>query len=283
MTTTRATSGRPLFALLVAIATLAIACTSPPADAGRGRLKSGTTIVDAPEGSSDVATASGLVEGETAAAPTTTVPSSGDAAATREALDSFIDGITGVPSDTSDFLENVSDNRLDELSTTACDGFGAEVSITELASAVVALHGALDDAERELLDLNELRVGMGILVAFHCPDRLPEEGSLLEVEFALGDLVSYRLNLSSLLGDVHPATSFIESLSDQRLDELKRSACSVEVADRSLAEFGLIAVEHHGDALSSAEKDQIGRGHYVELFGSLLGWFCPERFTPESN
>lgn len=248
-------------------------------DGGRGGVfdgASGAGRGEAADGDDD--------DGDDADADDDSSESQSDGVASNEnggaqALKLLVTGLDEVPSDVVDFFNETSEERIDELAEATCRRLDPDLPVTELGVMTIVGRGELTPREQELLDLNEYRVAVGAIAGVYCPEQLPLDAELLEVEFDLGDPDAYRETLPKFLPPEHRAIDFVEQLDDDRLETLHETACEAAEGGRALAEIGVSVLNHYNSELTAAEREQIEFGEYIDFVGSLLGWFCPDQLV----
>ncbi len=196
-----------------------------------------------------------------------------------QALKLLVTGLDEVPTDVVDFFNETSEERIDELADSTCERLDPDLPVTELGVMTIVGRGELTAREQELLDLNEYRVAVGAIAGVYCPERLPLDAGLLQVEFDLGDPDAYRDTLPKFLPPEHRAIDFVEQLDDGRLEALYETACEATEGGRPLAEIGVSVLDHYNTELTADEREQIEFGDYLDFVGSLLGWFCPDQLV----
>ncbi|MEL7157371.1 MAG: hypothetical protein AAFN30_12325 [Actinomycetota bacterium] len=75
----------------------------------------------------------------------------------------------------------------------------------------------------------------------------------------------------------HRVRVLVVDTDDQRLTDLADDACARSMPGHSTIQFGLAALAHRDEALDDDERSRLGVEGHSELFGALVGWFCPER------
>lgn len=174
------------------------------------------------------------------------------------------------------FIDQASDGELDALAATACGLVEPDMTRTELGAASIEARLQLDPDDQELLDLTEFGAVFGAAIGLSCPDRLP-----VSVEPPPGPrdqitIDGYRELVPTLWGPEVPARRFVATVSDDRLHLLQVSACRFSDPDHSTTETGTAVLAHHRSELTAEERTQISLDDYAEVFGSLVGWFCPD-------
>lgn len=263
-------------AVLVLLLTAA-ACTESGAESGADStdpsIRSETTEVQGGDAAEETGTGAG---GDGTDTDDASGPDPEDGA---EALRLLVTGLDDVPPDVMDFFNEATEERIEELAEATCDQLDPDLTVSELAAQTIVSRNSLTEDEREVLGLNEYRIAVGAMAGLYCPERLPVDAELLQVELELGDLDAYRETLPTFLPVDHPAIAFVESLTDGRLEELHLTACEATAGDQSVIEFGGSVLDHYNQELGDGERSQIEFTPYLEFVASLLGWFCSEQLT----
>jgi hypothetical protein len=193
----------------------------------------------------------------------------------RRALEERAHG--DVPSDAFDFVAAIPDDELDRMSARACERIGPELSQVELGAASLEMWDQLPEDDVQTIDGADFSILFGVMIGVSCPDRLPEGTDPAALPLDRSAIDAYRQALPTLWAPDHPARRFVASLGDDRLQQLQASACRFSDAGHSPAEVGTAVGAHYGAELSAVERAEIDLGTYPEVYGSLVGWFCPDR------
>lgn len=181
------------------------------------------------------------------------------------------------------FFDQATGQRIDELAEAACAKFNPDQTVEELGLVAIELQPDLTDEEMDLLGLIEFAEALGVLGGFYCSENLPPDiGESAPDPSELGDITGYRETVPSFLTAGHEGGPFIESLSDQRLDTLQKTACAETSPDQTTTELGLNVLSSYSDDLTEAERSLIGLDAYAEVYGTLLGWFCLDQLPTDS-
>ncbi|MDH3684248.1 MAG: hypothetical protein OEV40_30370, partial [Acidimicrobiia bacterium] len=268
------------------VALVLSACTGTRAGAGEEHvLGSETTLVAVAEG--EQAAGGGRDQGgsrlgiDRSGETDATAESGATDAADDEVFDRVVAGIEQAPPDVADFFDDITRDRVDELATGMCEELSPELSLAELAALTVAGRDDLTSAERNLLDLAGYRLAIGVMVGAYCPEQLPLDADVILADVQLGDPDAYREILPSLFPADHGAAAFVEQLSDRRLEQLQRAACRATARAETLVELGAAIVDQYDDVLRATERQAVDVDEYIDLVGSLLGWFCPAELVPD--
>lgn len=245
---------------VVGMLAVLLGCSPVPTAAGEGGNRLQSEVLDEDSGNGTTATTAGPVE-----------------SATAETFRAFLQEIDDVPPDIDRFAMTVSDEELEQLATTACGLIEPDMTAAELGTASFSARDQLGEEHRALLDIADFGVVFGILAGLRCPQRLPIGGDRPVERPDQSAIDGYRQAAPSFWPDEHPATRFVAMVSDDRIHQLQQSACAFSSVDQSGAEFGSAVIAHYRAELTVTERATIEIGTYPEIYGSLVGWFCPQR------
>ena len=181
-----------------------------------------------------------------------------------------------LPPDVTAYIESASDDELAALTTTACGLITPDLSRSELGTVAVTARSQLSAEHQDLLDITEFGVIFGAVAGLACPDRLPLAIAPTATPLDQTAIDDYREAVPSFWTPHHPARRFVTTLTDERVHELQASACSFSAPEHSATELGTAIIAHHSAELTAEERSRIGTDIYPEVYGSLIGWFCPE-------
>lgn len=196
---------------------------------------------------------------------------------TAEAFRVFVDEADDVPPDVDIFARTASDAELEQLATTACSLIEPDMTAAELGTIAFIARGQLSDEQQALLDIADFGVVFGAIAGLSCPQRLPIGGEQPVQRRDQSAIDGYRQAVQSFWPTEHTAVRFVAMMTDGRLHELQQSACAFSSVDQTGAEFGTAVIAHHRAELTATERNAIEIATYPEVYGSLVGWFCPER------
>ncbi len=197
--------------------------------------------------------------------------------ATSDALRAFVEESEDIPPNVASYVTSASDQDLEDLAATACALIEPDMSKAELGTATHEARDGLSDDDQDLLDIADFGVVFGATAGLACPERLPVGVDPPPKLRNQGLIDSYREAVPTLWSPDHPASRFVTGIGDDRLHELQASACRFSATTHSPAEFGTVVIAHYSAELTSAERSAIGTADYPEVYGSLVGWFCPDR------
>jgi hypothetical protein len=192
-----------------------------------------------------------------------------------EAFKELTPQLEGVGGGVAGFAQLVEPVRVDELAAEACATVTGDMTDSQLGLAGLAAYSGLTMQEKQQVIQTDWVVFYGALVGFFCPENLPSidldgappvEGSSIE---------QFRAVVSQIDGVSTEAAGFVTGLTDERLDELQILACRDSSSDMSTEDFGLAIVSSYGNDLSEAEGAALSLSAFSELYGALVGWFCP--------
>lgn len=278
---------RPLTVVVSLLMILAACSTDGPADqpAEAATTEDGTTG-DSTTGDSTVegntiegSTVEGSGNGQDGRSTPSSTVSDQEAAPTVEpttatAFRLFILEADDVPPDVITFAGATTDAELNGLATTACRLVEPDMSQAELGTVSLSMHG--DSAPDDLTD-SEFSLVFGALAGLQCPERLPIADRAADLPPPAEGSGAFRAGLDGLWTAEHPVRRFVDNTPDERLELLRISACAFATEELGISEFGLVALDHYDRELTDEERGQIGSGDYAEVFGAVVGWFCPER------
>jgi hypothetical protein len=175
------------------------------------------------------------------------------------------------------FVATASEARIDELAADSCAAVRPAMTDRELGVSAFDTYDLLVPAEQEALALDDWMVLYGAMLGFFCPANLPE--AVLEPgALASGDDIDgYRALIADYEGISADAGAFVAALGDDRIDELRRIACAATTAETTSEAFGLAIVESYSADLTDGEREDLSLNAYSELYGGMVGWFCPDR------
>jgi len=104
---------------------------------------------------------------------------------------------------------------------------------------------------------------------------------LVEGDGTTSTIADFRQALGSIWAEDHLVVQFIAATDDERLNELQHTACTAGAGHEIEVEIdvGSDALFHLRNHLTPQERSLIGSETHPELYGSLIGWFCPERLA----
>lgn len=242
----------------------------------------------APEGPATPPTVDGVDPAPSSADPAAGAQAAGGAAAepasasaapnTPAAFRSFIAALDG-PSPALDTLATTADDEaLTDLADEACAAVEPDMSTAELGATALG-GGATLETLAPGLRPDEVSLVFGALAGLHCPERLPLSGLRIgdDREPPAGLVDGFRATVTDLWPSTHPLVAFVGEADEGRIDELASAACALASAEHTTVQFGMAVAEHRTRDLTDSEARTLGTDGHQELFGALVGWFCPER------
>lgn len=193
---------------------------------------------------------------------------------TATAFRLFILEADNIPPDVITFAGATTDDELNGLATTACRLVEPDMSQAELGTVSLTMHNESPSGD---LTASEFSLVFGALAGLQCPERLPIDDRTADRPAPAEGIAAFRDGLAGFWPTEHPVQRFIDRASDERLEMLRLSACAATTVELSTTEFGLVALDHYDRELTDTEREQIGPNDYAEVFGAVIGWFCPER------
>ena len=175
------------------------------------------------------------------------------------------------------FVADAPAGRIDELAARTCSGVRPRMTGRELGLDAFDGYQRLEPGEREVLTADDWMVLYGALLGSFCPRNVPDLPLDVGVPAADDDVGSYRRLLEELAGVSADSRAFVAGLPDARIDELRGIACAATSSDTSSREFGMAIIESYETDLTVGDRGAVTVTDYGELFGALVGWFCPDR------
>ncbi|MGH1488362.1 MAG: hypothetical protein ACRBK7_03055 [Acidimicrobiales bacterium] len=269
---------------------IATACT----DGGNGsQIQSGTVLASS---------STSVLASTTSAAPpsTTTSPSSSAAAPSAESTTStttelavasavaesykiLAPTIAELGQGVYDFVAVTEANRIDQLADRACSDTSPDMNDSELGLQGLAAYDELSAEERTSIALGDWVVFYGSLLGYFCPENLGQGNAASAPSPEGTELEQFQAVVSQLDGVSSETDAFAETIDDTRLTDLRSVACpapesgsaSEPESGVSNEEFGLAIVTSYETDLTEVERDQLSLSGYSELYGAVVGWFCP--------
>jgi uncharacterized protein YdbL (DUF1318 family) len=261
---------RRFLASLVAVALLAAACSSGDDGADEADLQSVTVTTAATTTSTTAATTTTEAPSESSTTTAAPLPASGEAIAFK----SLAPDIVGVSDGVLTFVEGLEPVRVDQLAAVSCGAVGPSMGAAELGVEGFSTYETLSPDEQARLSLDDWVVLFGALLGYFCPDNLPDLD--LETTPTEGTEVErFRTIVTEVSGVSAETEAFVATLSDERLDALQQIACDASSSELTTEDFGVIIVRSYDADLDVGEQSGIGLAAYSELYGALVGWFCP--------
>lgn len=205
-------------------------------------------------------------------------PSDGSGAAGSDEAETFRDlapSATRLGPEVQAFLRDVGGGRIDELAADSCGDVSPRTSERALGLSAFDGYDRLRPAERELLAREDWMRLFGALLGYFCPESLPDVALAVDPSGTVDDIGHYRLLVGDARGISAEAKAFAGDLGDDRIDELQRSACAATTAETSAQELGSNIVDSYDTDLTDGERASLGLHGYSELYGAMVGWFCP--------
>ncbi len=206
----------------------------------------------------------------------TTVPSTlaRVASAEAESFKALTPDLVGVNDTLVTFVSGIDPVRVDDLAAEICGSVSSSMSDTELGVKGLAAYETLAPQERSSVSVDDWVVFYGAIIGFFCPENLPDLD--LEAMPAEGTEVErFRSIVTEVSGVSGETETFVASLTDDRLDELQAVACGSSSAELTTEDFGVVIVRSYDADLTATEIEGIGLSAYSELYGAMVGWFCP--------
>ena len=246
--------------------------TSSSAEEGATPSPSSTTpsVVSATTGTTESAQASPASDGGELATPGSMAPA--------QALRAFVADSEDVPDSVRQFVTAASDQELDELATETCALIEPDMSRSELGTVTYEARASLlSEDDQDLLDIADFGIVFGATAGLACPEQLPI-GVDPPPEPRNQDLIDgYREVVPDYWSPEETPSRFVAGIGDDRLHDLQGSACRFSAAGQTATEFGTAVLAHHSAELTPDEKAAITAADYAEVYGSFIGWFCPDR------
>ncbi len=172
----------------------------------------------------------------------------------------------------SQFLAESDGSRLDQLGDSICSALSAEPTTANYTSTISRTYSdALNEQEQESLGRDGWSVVFGAIARTYCPDQVPTtppgSGTLMDKYRIIVDPSETFLPQETL--------DFIQASSNERLEELKDSACSEVNPEMDLQSLAA-AIDASYDELTESEQAQLTPSGYGELYLDLVGFFCFE-------
>ena len=197
---------------------------------------------------------------------------------TARALRAYVDGIDEPDPAVVAFVGDSSDEELITLAEDVCAVVEPDMSAAELGASVLVVHDRSRVGER--LGADSFSGVFGALAGLHCPWHLPVSGQrskLTSSSAPRADPIGGSADRSTLWPDAHPVSEFLADVEEQRLQLLAAEACAAIPVAASPTTIGLAALDQHAHVLSDHERLVLTAADHAELFGALIGWFCPNR------
>lgn len=198
---------------------------------------------------------------------------------TPDAFRSFVAELERPTPGLVDLARTAGDDELTALAETICIRVEPDMSTSELGAAALATTAELVDLT-PTLSADEVSLVFGALAGLHCPRQLPLSGLRLDRADSRppsAGVAGFRTTVQDLWPARHPLPELIAAIGDARLIELADGACDLANPGHSATQFGLASLAHHEGVLDDTERAALGATWHAELFGALVGWFCPER------
>ncbi len=295
-----ARAGGPLPIILALLAVLSISTAACSQTSDQTRLQSDTVkpadTVAPPAGASssttviDEAATPTTERPTTAAGPktsdagpagiSTTAPQSSaptSASADAESFMALAPTIGELGGDVQGFVAATRPIRIDQLAEQACGAVSASMNDGELGVAGLAMYRRLPDDEQAAISVTGWSGLYGALIGFFCPDRLPDTPDRAAQPPDKPGIEQFRTLMEGFAGASRETKTFVAGLDDRRLDQLQVSACTDAGENMNTEEFGLTIVASYDETLRPDEAAEITLSGFSELYGSLVGWFCPSK------
>lgn len=211
------------------------------------------------------------IEPKPIVAPTTTVVPTTTTTSPASELRRFLAAAGGVSPAITDYVASTGDRELNDLAAVACELVEPDMSPTELGVVAISVRESLGDERPELDDFN---VVFGALAGIACPERLPLDDWGLEPPAPAGDADSFRGGLIGMWQASESPARFLRTTDDDRIESLGDTACADFVGPAS-SDLVDASSRHYDEILTAEERALITRHRYREMFGALVGWFCP--------
>jgi hypothetical protein len=263
--------GRLASTVLAGLVLIIAGCAPTSSSAGDGEsLPPSSSVSGDPSQASTSSTPSATSDGDESTAPAP-LP-------LAEALRAFVAESDDVPDTVEQYVTSASDQELEELGSQACALIEPDMSRSELGTvAYQARTSLLSDDDQALLDITDFGILFGATAGLSCPEQLPI-GVEPPPEPRNQDLIDgYRETVPGYWSPDEAPSRFVAGIGDDRLHELQESACRFSAAGQTATELGTAVLAHHSAELTPDEKAAITPADYAEVYGSLIGWFCPDR------
>lgn len=174
------------------------------------------------------------------------------------------------------FIADAPPGRLDALGSEICDALPDEPSRTAFArESKSSFDSALTDEERQSLDPDSWSGAFGAIALNYCQELVPSLDASEVPTGRSGNQMDQFRAIATTTRLPEETVNFIESSSDERLEELGTAACSKVDSDMDLLSLEA-AVLNSYDRLSETEQSQLTPSGFGELYLDLLGFFCFE-------
>lgn len=194
-----------------------------------------------------------------------------------ELLRDRADEVAETSSAAGSFIKGSATARLDELGSASCVAIPKNSAEEQLGVAGVSVYDdALTDEERDDIELGDWLVAFGALVGIYCPERLPELDLTAPELTGETEFARFRAAADDLPDLPVAVTAFLADLSDEQLDSLQATACAAISPDLSADDLGAAIISTYDSSLSPTDQLSLSLADYGELFGMMVGWFCPE-------
>lgn len=262
--------------MVAALFLLLTACSSTADEPNDSELNSATITVPAESEENPAVDTSAppTTASTTTIAETTTTAEARIASDEAQAFKQLAPDLVGVSDGVTSYVAALDPVRIDDLAESTCGTISLSMSDSELGVKGLSAYDGLPAEEQAAIGIDDWVVFYGAIIGFFCPEKLPEVD--LEATPAEGSEVErFRAIVTELSGVSAEAEAFVTSLTDERVDELQTIACEATSGDMTTEEFGVVIVESYEADLTPAETDAIGLAGYSELYGTMIGWFCP--------
>ncbi len=242
--------------------------------------------------STTATTAASTASTVTSTAPTSTaVPEPQVASATAESYKIVAPTVEQLGPGVSSFVATIEATRIDQLATTACADASSELNESELGLQGLAGYELLRAEEQSAISVEDWLVFYGSVLGYFCPDNLGRSDLDPTADAALIALEQFRAIVPRLDGISDETDAFARAMDQTTLERLRLSACgpadnaeepTEQGPDPTVAEqppdnesFGLAIMTSYQNDLTDGDRQQLSLSGYGELYGAVVGWFCP--------
>ncbi len=198
---------------------------------------------------------------------------------TPVAFRSFVAALDGPGPALTALAAEATDAQLTDLAELVCATVEPDMSTAELGATALGSGADLAAVAPDLRP-EEITLVFGALAGLHCPEQLPLSGVRLghdDVEPPADLVEGFRATVAELWPPTHPLPAYAAATADARLRAQSAAACDLASAEHTTVQFGLAVAQHRAQVLTQDEAAALGADGHQELFGALVGWFCPDR------
>lgn len=211
----------------------------------------------------------------TTATTATTIGEPAVASATAESYKIVAPTVDELGQGVYDFVAATDAARIDVLADQACGVASASLGESELGLQSLASYDRLSPTEQEMITVEDWVVFYGSILGYFCPENLGQTVKD-KAPAPSGDAAEqFRATIATLDGVSPEAVQFVTSLDETDFAELQTAACNPDQVAPESDTFGLAISASYDTDLTATQRDELSATAYSELYGAIVGWFCP--------